>query len=118
MEEVKIAQLKAHERAFRYAEDGPILKVCILSKKEHGDSLVIKFGTCEVDEQGAETNGPTGVPVRCPTKSYTVSLAAVAEGQLSVEDVIAEATAESVVRHRRHRVGLEAWVRIPSATTE
>lgn len=109
--------LSSSERAFALTEGPQAGKRCKVTTRrvhEDPDMLRIKVRAYEIDADG-EAVERGGAPVMIPAFARNVSLDALEAGEVSMGQVLAEATCEAVSIFRDHVCAVEAWTHTPTA---
>jgi hypothetical protein len=110
-EPVNIANIDAsRQRAFRLT--GGQLVVVQMTALEEANFLCLKVRCWLVNADGSP-QVDSGGPVEIPAKVESLSLAALAEGQLNLLNEQARITAEALERMARWTVARAAWQTIP-----
>lgn len=111
----EVPGLKASERAFTL-ESGETFVVRITRNQPDSDDKTVnlKIQAAEVDPLTGDIKRTTsGVPIRIPAHVRSVSLSALADNAVTIENEIADAIAQAAERFRNHTVALKAWEKVP-----
>lgn len=111
MQPIDLPGLTAAERAFQLV-DGSYAVVRITRSRDTGADVPIKVCVRAVDATGA-TLVEDGVPLEAPARIVTVSAGGLADGAITIDDVMADATVDACDRIRRHVAARRAWAKIP-----
>lgn len=112
---VPVPGLKPSERAF-VLESGETFVVRVTRSEPGPDDQAVnlKIQAAQVDPiTGAIKETASGVPIRIPAHVRSVSLSALADNAVTIENEIADATAQAAERFRNHTVALRAWEQVP-----
>lgn len=112
---VVVPGLRPSERAFAL-ESGETFKVRVTRNEPGPDDQAVhlKIQAAQVDPvTGVIKETAGGVAIRIPAQVRSVSLSALADNGVTIENEIADAIAQAAERFRNHTVALRAWEQVP-----
>jgi len=111
----EVPGLKSSERAFTL-ESGETFVVKVTRSQPGADdqSVNLKIEAAQVDPTSGDVKlASSGVPIKIPAYVRSVSLSALADNAVTIENEIADAIAQAAERFRNHTVALRAWEQVP-----
>jgi hypothetical protein len=110
---VDVPSLTAGQRAFRL-DSGELIVVQIrrIDSKPEDAQVNMKVEAFRANDDGSIMS-VDGIPQQIPAHVHSMNMAALAEGQVVIENEMADATVKAIERLRNHLAALKAWAKIP-----
>lgn len=109
-----IPSLTSAQRGFQLASgETVVVEVVRAAEKPDDTAINLKVTAWQVDPATGKRIDDSGIPIQIPSSVRSVSISALADGALTLDSEIADATVQALARFRNHRAAMVAWKRVP-----